>query len=136
MKRLDDQEDERQGKALVYGPPGTGKTSFGVSAPEPLIALSERQGMVHVKQAARRLGKPVPQTLLIEHARDLRSLIRALHGDRTKPFKVWQRFEDGDRMIYEGPWPQTLVIDSITDAGRLVADEVREQSPPTKGRDG
>ena len=140
MKRLDDQTEERYVKACIYGPPGTGKTSFGVTAPKPLIALTERQGMSHVRKAAARLGVPVPQTLFIETANDLRNLTRALHGDRKQPFAVYESHGDGEKKerikVHEGEWPETIVLDSATDACRLLIDEIRRQSPPTIGKDG
>lgn len=141
MRRLDDKVDEVYLKACIYGPPGTGKTSFGTSAPKPLIALTELQGMTHVRQAAQRLGVPVPQSLFIEHANDLRNLVRALHGDRTKPFRVYEMHEtqDGKKekiCVHEAEWPETLVLDSATDACRLLIEEIRAQSPMKAGSDG
>jgi hypothetical protein len=38
--------------------------------------------------------------------------------------------------VYEGEWPETLVLDSATDACRLLVEEIRRESPPTRGKDG
>jgi hypothetical protein len=135
MKRLDLQEaGERYLKALVYGRSGTGKTGFGVSAPKPLILLSERQGYVHIVDAARRLGKPVPPTLYVETIVDYRNVARALHGDKSKPFVV--RDEHGATLLELAEWPETVVIDSLTDACHRLVDDIRRRSPPKDGKDG
>lgn len=143
MRRLDDRADQEELylKVAVYGKPGTGKTSFGTSAPNPLILLSERQGMLHVRQAAQRLGVAVPPVLFCEHLSDYRDVLRAFWGDRTKPFQVWHVWEEGGekkrRLGFELPtWPETIVLDQLTDVCRLVTDEIREQSPPKIGADG
>jgi hypothetical protein len=140
MKRLDDQEDEKHVKACIYGPPGTGKTSFGTSAPKPLIAITERQALVHIKEASKRLGVPMPLVFYLEHANDLRNLVRSLHGDHTKPFKLYEMHDNNGTpekiCIHEGDWPETIVLDSATDACRLLVEEIRRQSPPQLGRDG
>ena len=147
MKRLDDQIEEKYVKAVIYGPTGTGKTSIGVSAPDPLILLSERQGMVHVREAANRLGRPVPPVLFMQDANDYRNVARALHGAKSRPFQVYDRFDSGKRdndggiiweksLVFEGAWPETVVIDSMTDACRLFVEEIRRESPPQRGRDG
>ena len=142
MKRLDDSTDPVWVKACLYGKPGTGKTSFGVSAPKPLILLSEAQGLVHVKQAARRLGVPVPPTFLVESVEDYRSWLRALQGSKDKPLQVFERHRTLDGKVSDvqvvelEEWPETVVLDSITDAGRLIVEEIRRMSPPKKGQDG
>jgi hypothetical protein len=134
MRRIDDQADEAYLKALVYGNPGTGKTSFGVSAPKPLILLSERQGVPHVRAAARRLGRHVPPTLHIERADDLRLVLRALMSARGEDFMVSDR--EGKPVVrLEGYWPETVVLDSFTDMNRLLADEIDRESPPKLGKD-
>ncbi len=128
-------------KACIYGKSGTGKTSLGVSAPKPLILLSESQGLVHIKQAAKRLGVPVPPTYLVESVNDYRMWLQALRGDKTKPLTVKERYEEGgqtrERVVETlEEWPETVVVDSLTDMGRLIIDGIRWQSPPQKGKDG
>lgn len=141
MKRIDDAADEQFLNVAIYGKPGTGKTSMGASAPKPLILLSERQGMVHVKQAAKRLGVPVPAVFFCEHLQDYRDVLRALWGPKDEPFRVFEWFEqDGERkrrLVQELPeWPETVVIDTLTDVCRLAINEIRDQSPPKPGKDG
>lgn len=135
MERIDDKAEERHLKALIYGNPGTGKTSFGVTAPEPLVLLSERQGMTHVRGAAQRLGMAVPRTLYMQRAQDYRDVLRTLRQPPAKDFVV--RDQDGKEVArFDGWWPRSVVLDSITDAHKLFADEVQAQSPPKAGKDG
>jgi len=130
MERIDDRADEMYLNVCVFGATGTGKTSLGVTAPKPLILLSERQGMLHIRQAAKRLGISAPPTILMNSFGDYRQVARALHGDRDEPFRVLA--SDGE-IIFESEWPETIVFDSMTDCCRLVRDELREISPPKAG---
>lgn len=121
-------------KALVYGEPGSGKTNFGVSAPNPLILLSERQAVANVRDAAKRMGRPRPPTLVMERLDDYRGVLKALHGDDSRPFVV---FDDGGEKVLElETWPDSIVLDSITDIAEMVSREIREQSPQKTGKDG
>ncbi len=120
----------------LTGPGGTGKTGMGVSAPRPLILLSERQGFPHIKQAAKRLGKPVPPVLLVEEAEDYRDALRALHGSKDKPFVVRSKAGELHMELPPEQWPQTVVLDSLSDACNVLVREIRKQSPQRKGRDG
>lgn len=138
MERLDDKPSEQWVKALIYGNTGTGKTGFGVTAPEPLILLSERQGIVHVKDAARRLGVPVPRTIYMAEVEDYRNVLRALRLVTHEPgadFVV--RDAHGQELLRIPGWqPQTVVVDSITEMQKQVSDEINRQSPPKMGKDG
>lgn len=143
MKRLDDSTDPPWFKALVYGTTGSGKTSLGVTAPKPLILLSEAQGAIHVRQAAKRLGVPVPPMFYMESVFDFRNWVRALQGDKSKPLTVKERFKDPNTgeivehtVVELTEWPETVVIDSLTDVCRILIDEIRRESPPKKGQDG
>lgn len=138
MRRIDDDTTgESFVKAAIYGPPGTGKTDFGVSAPKPLILLSERQGLATVRSASVRRGVPVPPTFWMESLEDYRDVVRALHGPKTSPFRVTRKGKGGEvEVAYEGAWPETVVLDSLTDACELVEAEVRREAPPEKAKDG
>ncbi len=121
-------------KVLVYGKPGSGKTNFGASAPFPLILLSERQGLVHVRAAAKRLGRKLCGILFMETLDDYRNVLRALHGDKNKPFVVMNA--TNEVLFTSDVWPESVVLDSLTDACDRVIAEIREQSPQTTGKDG
>lgn len=136
MLRIDDRADEDHFKALIYGAPGTGKTSFGVSAPDPLILLSERQGMRHIRDAASRMGRPVPPVLYMQSLEDYRSVIRTLRAPRAADGSFRVVGKDGAEILALDRWPQTIVIDSLTDACRLVDEEVKRDAPPQKASDG
>lgn len=145
MRVFDSNEspEMRRLKALVYGKSGTGKSSFGVSAPNPLILLSEQQGIPHIRAAAIRLGRATPATvtawiskhvLVMECLDDYRMIIKALHGDRSKPFVVIN--DAGDTVFTSEQWPDSVVLDSVTDVCEMISLEIREQSPPKVGKDG
>lgn len=135
MKRIDNEAGEAYWNFAICGPGGVGKTTMGVSAPKPLIVLSERQGMPSIRLAAKRLGRPVPPVALVEEADDYRAVLKALRGPRDKPFRI---VADG-QVVMELPveeWPESVVIDSLTDACDVLVAEIRKISPPKKGRDG
>lgn len=121
-------------KALIFGPSGSGKTALACTCPNPLVLLSERQGEATIRKRAKELGVKVPTVVIMETMADYRDAVRALHGDPTKPFK-WVNGDD--QVVLEmDPWPETVVIDSITDACELVRKSVLKASPPKKGEDG
>lgn len=125
--------EHRRLKALVYGKSGTGKTGFGVSAPNPLILLNERQAIPHIIGAARRLKRDIPPTIMMSCVEDYRDVVRAFHGDRAKTFRIMRE----DKVVYESvTWPDSVVLDSLTEACELIAAEIRDQSPPKIGKDG
>ena len=145
MRVFDSNEppEKRRLKALVYGKSGTGKSSFGVSAPNPLILLSEQQGVPHIRAAAIRLGRATKETvtawvarhvIVMECLDDYRMVVRALHGDRSKPFVIVN--DAGDTVYSRLDWPDSIVLDSVTDVCEMISLEIREQSPPKVGKDG
>lgn len=137
MQRIDNLADEAYWKIAITGPGGTGKTNLGVSAPKPLIVLSERQGLPSIKQAAKRMGVPIPPVVYVEDAEDYRGVLRALHGPKDSPFVIVDH-ATGERVIELSveEWPQTVVIDSLTDACDVLINQIRKQSPQKNGRDG
>lgn len=137
MKTIDietQSASERYLKVLIYGQSGTGKTNLGVSAPNPLIALSEQQAVPHIRAAAKRMGRKMPMVIVIETLDDYRCLLAALRGDKAKPFVV--KDNAGSVVLQSDVWPDSVVMDSLTDACQLVSDEIREQSPQKVGKDG
>lgn len=135
MKAIDfGAEESKTLKALVYGKPGSGKTNIGVSAPNPLILLNEQQALQNIKSAAKRLGRPVPATLAVESLDDYRAVVTAFKGDRNKPFQVLDGH--GKVALEMATWPESVVMDSVSEAMELVSEEIRRQSPPKIGKDG
>lgn len=137
-------------KAAITGVGGTGKTSFGVTAPKPVIILTELQGMLHVEQAAHRLQIPTPPVLYAETAEDLRRIHKALRSpvyrggvDHATAAAVTtpEELAQVKRLVIEEigidmEYPETVVLDSLTDACGLLISEIREVSPQKIGRDG
>lgn len=134
MERLDTMASATYLKALVYGPPGTGKTWIGCTAPNALILLSELQGMHHIAEWAAIKKRPRPPTLHMKTLEDYRNVERALHGAKNEPFVVRDR--NGLELLRLDRWPETIVIDSITDAMEKLFEELLETSPPVKGKNG
>lgn len=130
-----DNADAKTVKALIYGRPGSGKTNIGVSAPNPLILLTELQAVPNIKKAAIRLGRKLPPTFPIRSLDDFRAVVKAAHGDRSKPFTVVDPTTGDVRFSLE-QWPDSIVMDSLTDACEMVSEEIRRQSPPRQGKDG
>jgi hypothetical protein len=121
-------------KAGIMGPSGSGKSSLGATAPRPLILLSEKQGKDPALARARALKLPDPTIVEVDSLQDYRDCIKSMHGDRSKPFR-WVA-QDGTCIVEMDPWPETLVLDSLTDACELVEASIRQDAPPKKGEDG
>jgi hypothetical protein len=142
---LNSQQPERNINFLIYGNSGAGKTALGVSAPQPLILLSERQGFETVRDHARRLNVPMPPTFWINKRTDLGAVINILQTEHTAPIvKMIETLAPGmnPAMIEAAakalPYvkPRTVVIDSLTDMMQLVWDGIVEQSPLKPAKDG
>jgi hypothetical protein len=129
-------------KVLVYGRSGVGKTTLGVTAPEPLILLSERQGYKAVKDAAQRLGVPLPPTIWIQTLDDLRAAVSVLQVDEVEPIPTIMRKLLGDKdaaaVVANLPYrrPQTVVFDSMTDIFRLISEDIERTAGKKIGKDG
>lgn len=126
-------EEQTYVKALIYGDPGTGKTNFGVSAPTPLILLSERQALANIREAAKRTGKTAPNALYMDSLEDYREILFALKA--SGPGETLEIKENG-KVLLSMPYPETVVIDSLTDVGELVKEDIERISPPQTGKDG
>lgn len=140
MQRMDTEEalTSHYVNAMIYGKPGTGKTTFGVTASglgPVLVLLSERQGAVHIKQAAQRLGVPLPRVLFMENLQDYRDVLRALKADRELPFRIITN--QGEVVAEWETWPETVVLDSLTDlCARIMVDDIRRRAPQSADKTG
>lgn len=131
----------REFKVAVYGVTGAGKTTLCVSAPKPVFLLTERQGFESVRTAAKRRGVPVPPVFLIQTAESMRVALRALRSpdpmkalcsglisDQSDAKRVWEL------QPYERP--ESVVVDGITEAIKVIADDIDATAPPRPGKDG
>lgn len=133
---LNDSAGSRVLKVGVYGPSGSGKTTLGVTAPEPVILLCERQGWDHIKDAAARLGKPTPPTYLIETIDQFREAVRILRDpDDKAPLKRLNE-KHGSKAKLPYDKPQSIVVDSVTEVLKLIVDGIDKQSPRKIASDG
>jgi hypothetical protein len=127
-------------KALIYGDSGSGKTTFGVSAPKPLILATERQALVHIQHAMARTGRPVLAALHMETIADFGDVARTLRLATANPELKRGPFivkrPNGTTLVELAEWPESIVIDSITDACKLIEADIDERSPPKEGKDG
>lgn len=121
-------------KASIMGPSGSGKSSLGATCPRPLILLSEKQGKDPALARARQLGLPDPTIVEVDCLQDYRDCIKSMNGNPAEPFR-WIG-DDGKLVVEMDPWPETLVVDSLTDACELVEASIRKDAPPKKGEDG
>lgn len=141
---LNTQQDERLWKVLCYGESGVGKTHLGVTAPDPVILLAERQGFETVRDAAHMLGKPTPPTFWMRNLQDFRTAIQVLQNDPAPLATLVQRLagdateEEVDAEMESLPYvrPKTVVIDSCTEVFQLIWDNLLEQAPPKTAKDG
>jgi hypothetical protein len=95
--------------------------------------------MTHVRQAAARIGRKPVGVLYMGSIADYRHVLRTLQRGtvdpslRTGPFVV--KGEAGE-VLFESPtWPESIVLDSVTDACRLIDAQILLESPPKLGKD-
>lgn len=120
-------------KFAFWGPPGTGKTWIGIRGIPPVIYLtSERQGMEHVRGAARYYEMDLPHVLFMESLDDYKTILKAFNGKKDQPFEIRSNGE----LILSTEWPNTVIIDSLTDALNKIKLKIINESPPDVNRIG
>lgn len=126
----------------VYGESGVGKTHLGVTAPDPVILLGERQGFETVRDAARLLGKPVPPAFWINNPEALRVAVSTLQTSDDPLVDLIRHFagpgDDVDAAIAALPYrkPKTVVADSATEFLQLVWEGIGAQAKTKIAADG
>lgn len=98
-------------KTLIYAPSGTGKTYLSATSPDPLFLLTERQSIPSIAAS-----NPKAKIVYVETADELRKYITEAMRKGT----------------IEGAKFETLVLDSLTEAQRMIRDEI-ENNPKRKG---
>jgi hypothetical protein len=89
-------------KIFIYGDPGAGKTYSAVTAPVPMVLLTERNGLHSIRQS-----NPDALVKYCEDADDIRDVLKlAINGE------------------LEAHGIKTLVVDSLTEVQRMFADEI------------
>ena len=92
-------------KIFIYGDPGSGKTFSSVTAPKPMVLLTERNGLHSIRQS-----NPDALVKYCEDANDIRDVLKlALNGE------------------LEAHGVKTLVVDSLTEVQRIFADEIMKK---------
>lgn len=142
---LNTRQRQRYRKLLVYGESGTGKTHLGVTAPDPLILLGERQGYETVRDAADRLRKPLPPTIWVRNKKVLDAVIDVLASPSKEPIADILRLLAGpdrkemvEEQIKSLPYarPKTIVLDSMTEFSDQVFEAVSGTAKPKIASDG
>lgn len=124
----------------LYGPSGTGKTTMATTAPKPVVLLLEPQGWESIRDAAK--GKaPVP-TFSITNVEELREAVRILLTSK-EPLVDLVKAHTSDPEVLKAaleslPYatPETVVIDSATEALKKVVDGIEHEAKPRIGKDG
>jgi len=120
---------------------GAGKTTLGVTAPKPLILLTERQGFRSVRDAAERLGCDMPPTIWIQSLEDARAILSVLQTNHNRPIEsiLSRLFGDDAKSLIAGlPYakPESIILDSVTEMFALVSDDIEHVVGKKIGRDG
>lgn len=121
-------------KIVVFGPPGTGKTHLGTTAPKPLVLLFERHGFETIRTACKISGREMPPVIWVTSANQF-ARIQVILATSEEPIKdiLLDREVITDNQLPEGvtraqmveslPYtrPESVVVDSITEAAELIA---------------
>ena len=89
-------------KALLHGNSGAGKTWASVSAPSPIVLLTEANGMASIKNAN-------PDAIVV-HAKDM-GVVREF-------------FQEAMSGTFSDAGCKTIVVDSLTEIQRMMRDEI------------
>jgi hypothetical protein len=93
-------------KILLYGDSGAGKTWASVSAPKPLVLLTERNGLVSIHHS-----NPKAVVAIAASAKEVREIFQEILKNGLKKWGC-----------------ETLVVDGLTEIQRMFKDEILEKS--------
>jgi len=102
-------------KTLIYGPSGAGKTFLSASAPDPIFLLTERQAIPSIAAS-----NPDAKVVYIETADELRKCVTEAMRKGT----------------IEGATFTTIVLDSLSEAQRMLRDEIESNPKRKEGSEG
>tara|TARA_R110000824_G_scaffold380336_3_gene572711 strand:+ start:315 stop:1175 length:861 start_codon:yes stop_codon:yes gene_type:complete len=93
-----------KGKILIYGQSGSGKSWLGVTAPSPLVLLTEKNGFASIAHS-----NPEAKVIECDKIEDIYAAIRAIKSGEISEF-------------------ETLVIDSLTNAQTMIKSRILSRS--------
>ena len=93
-----------KGKLLIYGQSGSGKSWLGVTAPAPLVLLTEKNGFASIAHS-----NPDAQVIECDKIEDIYAAIRAIKLGEITEF-------------------ETLVIDSLSNAQTMIKSRILARS--------
>ena len=102
-------------KGLIYASAGTGKTWLSAQAPNPVIVLTEKNGLTSVAHSN-------PDAIVVE-VTDADELFKVIVDAQDGHLDA----EDDKGKVTKVPF-DTLVIDSLTEAQRLIRDRILKQA--------
>ena len=98
-------------KGLIYGDSGSGKSFLAATAPKPLVLLTEKNGQASISHS-----NPEADIIHIENANMLAAVLREI-DESPKDFAQYD----------------TIVIDSLTEAQRLLKDRIMARKKDGQG---
>ena len=93
-------------KILLYGDSGAGKTYASVTAPKPLVLLTERNGLVSIQHS-----NPDAVVAIASNASEVRKIFQDILKNGLKKWGC-----------------ETLIVDGLTEIQRMFKDEILEKS--------
>ena len=134
----------------VYGATGTGKSTMSTTLPKPVILLLERQGWESIRDASKGKKGGPPPTFHLATIEDLRAAVTILATEKEPLRGLVKKFvpaAEQEAALAAMPYlrPESVAVDSISEAFRLVADGVEKEAPskispksglPVRGMDG
>lgn len=100
------QQESLNVKILLYGDSGAGKTYASVTAPKPLVLLTERNGLVSIQHS-----NPDAVVAVASNANEVRAIFTEVLKNGLQKWGC-----------------ETLIVDGLTEIQRMFKDEILEKS--------